>query len=142
MKKLIVSIYIAATVLFGYVKAETIYFDSFQTVIAKNIVKEHERNTSVIFGKVAVKMVNKKAEVTWVTDKEHNIKQFEIQRSANGEAFKTIGIFFSLQDSKEIKIYRFKDELKNVSSKKIRYRIKQVDLNNNHTFSRIINVSI
>lgn len=139
MKKLIALIYIAAaTILFGYAKAETISPANQTTVITK----ENRINASAIFEDVSVKLVNKKAEVSWATDKEQNNKQFEIQRSNDGEEFKTIAIFFTLKDSREIKNYKFKDELKGVSGGKVSYRIKQVDLNDNCTFSKIVNVSI
>ena len=139
MKKLIVLIYIAAaTILFGYAKAETVY--PANQVTAN--VKENKNTASAIFEDVAVKLVNKKAEITWATDKEQNNKQFEIQRSNGGEDFKTIAIFFTLKDSREIKNYKFKDEMKGVAAGKVSYRIKQVDLNNNCTFSKIIDLNI
>jgi len=68
-------------------------------------------------------------------------KQFEIQRS-EGNEFKTIAIFFTLEDSYEIKNYKFKDELKGVAGKKITYRIKQVDTNENFVFSKTVELSI
>ncbi|PVD50512.1 hypothetical protein DC498_19850 [Terrimonas sp.] len=139
MKKLIVLIYIAAaTILFGYAKAETAYPANQVTVNAKDI----KNATSAIFEDVAVKLVNQKAEITWATDKEQNNKQFEIQRSNGGEDFKTIAIFFTLKDSREIKNYRFKDEMKGVSAGKVSYRIKQVDLNDNCTFSKTVEINI
>ncbi|MFT3950345.1 MAG: hypothetical protein QM763_25485 [Agriterribacter sp.] len=139
MKKLIVLIYIAAaTILFGYAKAETTD-PAYQVTVN---AKENKTITSAIFEDVAVKLVNKKAEITWATDKEQNNKQFEIQRSNGGEDFKTIAIFFTLKDSREIKNYKFKDEMKGVSGGKVSYRIKQVDLNDNCTFSKIVEINI
>lgn len=137
MKKLIVLIYIAAaTILFGYAKAETAAPVS-QAVVAKNIEK-----ASGVFEDVSVKMVNSKAEISWATNNEQNNKQFEIQRSNGGEDFKTIAIFFTLKDSRELKNYRFKDELKGVKGGKVSYRIKQVALNDNCTFSKVVDINI
>lgn len=136
MKKLIVLIYIAAaTILFGYAKAEVAPPVN-QTIILA------EKNTVAAFEDVVVKMVNNKAEITWETGSEQNNKQFEVQRSNGTEDFKTIAIFFTLKDSREMKNYKFKDELKGVNGGKVSYRIKQVDLNNNSTFSKIVDINI
>ena len=135
MKKLIVLIYIAAaTILFGYAKAEV-------APPVNQIIILAEKNNA-IFEDVVVKMVNKKAEITWETGDEKNNKQFEVQRSNGIEDFKTIAIFFTLKDSREIRNYKFKDELKGVGGGKVSYRIKQVDLNNNSTFSKIVDINI
>lgn len=139
MKKLIVLIYIAAaTILFGYAKAEVTPSADQKTFV----VKSHKETTFAIFEDVVVKMVNKKAEITWATDKEQDNKQFEIERSNDGGEFKTIAIFFTLKDSREIKNYKFKDELKGVRGGKVRYRIKQVDLKDKYTFSKIVDINI
>lgn len=139
MKKLIVLIYIAAaTILFGYAKAETTQPANQVAVNAK----ENINSTAAIFEEVAVKMVDNKAEVTWATDKEQNNKQFEIQRSNDGQEFKTIAIFFTLKDSRDVKNYKFKDELKGVAGGRVSYRIKQIDISDNCTFSKIVNINI
>jgi hypothetical protein len=135
MKKLIALIYIAAaTILFGYAKAEEVK-QAPVTIIAT-------QHSSEIFEELSVKIINNKAEISWSTANEHNNKQFEIQRSSRGEAFKTIAIFFTLEDSFKTKDYNFKDELKGVSGGKLSYRIKQVDLNNKCAYSKVIDVKI
>lgn len=139
MKKLIVIIYIAAaTILFGYAKAET----KLPAHPITTVVTASNKTNPAIFEDIAVRKVNNKTEITWATDKEQNNKQFEIQRSKDGEEFKTIAIFFTLKDSREIKNYKFKDELKGVGEGKVSYRIKQVDLNNNSTFSKVVDVKL
>ena len=140
MKKLIVLIYIAAaTILFGYAKAETLPAVTPASAVAS---QADMNNGTAIFEDVMVKIVDRKAEITWATDQEQNNKQFEIQRSNGGEAFKTIAIFFTLKDSREIKNYKFKDEMKGVAGGKVSYRIKQVAINNQYTFSKTIDVTL
>ncbi|HRP56671.1 hypothetical protein [Agriterribacter sp.] len=137
MKKLIVLIYIAAvTILFGYAKAGTLNPVVLPSAFIIN-------NTPAIgfpvnFEDLTVKLIENKAEINWSTASEKDNKQFEIQRSADGEDFKTIAIVFTLNDSNTIKNYRFKDDLKGVKGKSLRYRIKQVDTGNGYTFSKAV----
>jgi uncharacterized membrane protein len=138
MKKLIVLIYIAAaTILFGYAKAAPAS-NSLQVTTTKTTVKKVAEN----FDDISVKMINNKAEISWATVKELKSKQFEVQRSEDKEEFKTIAIFFTLEDSYELKNYKFKDELKGVTGKKLSYRVKQVDTNENIIFSKIVEINI
>lgn len=138
MKKLIVLIYIAAaTILFGYAKAAPAS-NSLQVTNAKTIIEKTPAN----FDDISVKMINNKAEISWATVKELKSKQFEVQRSEDKEEFKTIAIFFTLEDSYELKSYKFKDELKGVTGKKLSYRVKQVDINENIIFSKIVEINI
>lgn len=140
MKKLVVLIYIAAaTLLFGYANAESSYGSSVPSDGSK-------WNKAVIdfpvhFESITVKRVNDKAEITWSTLSEKNNKQFEVQRSTDGENFKTIAIVFTLEDSNEIKHYTFKDELKGIKESTIFYRIKQVDTAMGYTYSKTVSPS-
>ncbi|PWT95125.1 MAG: hypothetical protein C5B52_18755, partial [Bacteroidetes bacterium] len=83
-------------------------------------------------------------QLNWVTEAEVKNKQFEIQRSTdNGSEFNTVGLLFSLDaNSNSVKSYQFKDELKGVSAKKIFYRIKQVDLDGNFSYSTVVIVNM
>ena len=135
MKKLIVLIYIAAAAfLFGYAKAGTLHYP----VLAAGIAAEHITSIDfpVSFEDLTVKLAENRAVISWSALTEKNNKQFEIQRSTDGEAFKTIAIIFTLSDNSEVKNYTFRDELKGVKSKKITYRIKQVDTSEHYTFSK------
>ncbi|MFT3702816.1 MAG: hypothetical protein QM802_10615 [Agriterribacter sp.] len=134
MKKLIVLIYIAAaTILFGYAKAEVVHQPATASIIT---------NTPGNFEDISVKLINNKAEITWTTAKELKNKQFEVQRSEGEAEFKTIAIFFTLDDSYELKNYKFKDELKGVTGKRLSYRVKQIDMNENIAFSKIVEITI
>ncbi len=135
MKKLIVLIYIAAAAfLFGYAKAGALHHPAFTTGIAAGHITFIDFPVS--FEDLTVKLADNKAVISWSALTEKNNKQFEIQRSADGEAFKTIAIIFTLSDNSEVKSYTFRDELKGIKSKKIIYRIKQVDTSEHYTFSK------
>ena len=67
MKKLIVLIYIAAaTILFGYAKAEPRTNALPVTIISKTINEKAPAN----FEDISVKMINNKPEINWATGKE------------------------------------------------------------------------
>ena len=136
MKKLIVLIYIAAaTILFGYAKAGAL-----NPIVPASAVINNKSAVDfpVNFEDLTVKLVKNKMEINWSTITEKNNKQFEIQRSTNGADFITIAIVFTLDDSNELKNYKFKDELKGVKGKNLRYRIKQVDTSEGYTFSKAV----
>ncbi|HEX5026419.1 MAG TPA: hypothetical protein VFV68_14160 [Agriterribacter sp.] len=141
MKKLIVLIYIAtATLLFGYVKAGTLNHACQLSCVTVN--NQPAVDFPVNFEDLSVKMIENKVEINWSSVIDQNNKQFEIQRSTGDEPFKTIAIIFTLSDSKDVKNYNFKDDLKGVSSAKVIYRIKQVDTSEGYTFSKWVSLSL
>lgn len=137
MKKFIVLLYITvATLLFGYAKAEG-------NDTRPNPAYDLKKSNTVIefpvqLESVTVKFIGDKAEISWSTLAEKNSKQFEVQRSTDGENYKTIAIVFTLEDSNEIKHYSFKEELKGVKTKKLLYRIKLVDTVEGYTYSKTV----
>ncbi len=141
MKKLIVLIYItAATLLFGYAKAGTV--NGACQLSRADVNKQPVVDIPLNFEDLSVKMVENKVEINWSTVTDQNNKQFEIQRSTDGDPFKTIAIIFTLSDSKDVKTYNFKDDLKGVKSTKVIYRIKQVDTSEGYTFSKWASLSL
>ena len=141
MKKLIVLIYIAfATFLFGYVKAGEIYPCATTTSELEKFSSSFD--CPVHFEDLNVKLINNKAEISWSTLTEKNNKQFEIQRSTDGKNFKTIAIVFTLQDSQEVRNYKFSDGLKGVEERQLSYRIKQVDTGEGFSFSKTVSPEI
>lgn len=135
MKKLIVLIYIAAAAfLFGHARASVLHHPASPAGMAADHITTLDLPAN--FEDLNVKLADNKAVISWSALTEKNNKQFEIQRSTDGESFKTIAIIFTLNDNSEVKSYTFRDELKGVKSKKIIYRIKQVDTSENYTFSK------
>ncbi|MBX2920588.1 MAG: hypothetical protein KF746_00250 [Chitinophagaceae bacterium] len=136
MKKLIVIIYIAAaTILFGYAKADNTHTADHPSIVAETIT---DARSPVQIESLRARFVKKTVEINWSIATEAGNKQFEIQRKADGEDFKTIGIVFTLEDSGASKNYIFKDDLKGVKKKEISYRIKQVSIDEQYSFSNIV----
>lgn len=136
MKKLIVIIYIAAaTILFGYAQADGSPVTDNQPVATATVT---DSLTPVQVEELRARYVKNFVEINWSIATEAGNKQFEIQRKADGEDFKTIGIVFTLDDRQASRSYRFKDDLKGVKKKNISYRIKQVDINEQCSFSNIV----
>jgi hypothetical protein len=78
----------------------------------------------------------------WETVTEKNNLKFEIEKSNDGIDFEKIGEVFSKAlysgNSENLIQYEFID--KYVNEGQFYYRLKQIDLNNNHSFSQIISV--
>jgi len=76
----------------------------------------------------------------WSTATELNNSGFEIQRSAEGNEFATIGFVAGHGTTTEAKNYSFTDA--NLSTGIYSYRLKQVDYNGTYSFSEIVNVDV
>ena len=82
-----------------------------------------------------VKIIDQKTSVKWVTETERNNDFFLIQRSAEGSIWETIGIKKGKLNSLVENSYEYIDEkpLLGISY----YRLKQVDIDGNFTFTPI-----
>lgn len=81
----------------------------------------------------------------WATAFEQNNNYFKIERSLNGTDFFSIGQIKSQGNSSTRQSYSFTDpETKNLIKNitRIFYRIRQVDLDEQHTFSPVIQVNL
>lgn len=103
----------------------------------KNASHGQEKGNSlpVRFENLNATLEDNNVKITWSALTGKSNKQFEIQRSADGGAFKTIAIIFTLDEKSEMKDYTFSDKLKGVQEKKIKYRIKLVDVTEQYAFS-------
>ena len=81
--------------------------------------------------------INKSNRVSleWKVASNETIDQFEIQRSYDGNEFKTIGIVFT-SEKKDREDYMFYETIN--SFDKAMYRLKMIDKNNNVTYSKIL----
>lgn len=78
--------------------------------------------------------------LNWQTTSEQNNNYFEIERSENGNDFTSIGSVISQNgNSVTPQNYSFSDN--NLISNKTYYRLKQVDLTGNYSYSSIISVT-
>ena len=88
----------------------------------------------VVFSGYDVKCNDKGALVSWSTSSELNSSKFEIQRSTNGTDWKTIGTVASAGNSNEQRSYQYLDISGGGSAQ---YRIRQVDLDGEYTYTSI-----
>jgi len=81
--------------------------------------------------------INKSNRVSleWNVAKNETIDQFEIQRSYDGNEFKTIGVVFA-SEKKDREDYMFYETINNFS--KAMYRLKMIDKNNKVSYSKIL----
>ena len=78
---------------------------------------------------------NNKVSLEWKVENNETTDQFEIQRSYNGNDFKTIGVVFA-SDKKDREDYMFYETINNFD--KVMYRLKMIDKNNKVTYSKIL----
>ena len=78
---------------------------------------------------------NNKVSLEWKVASNETIDQFEIQRSYDGNEFKTIGIVFA-SEKKDEEDYMFYETISNFT--KAMYRLKMIDKNNKITYSKIL----
>ncbi len=86
------------------------------------------------------KAVNKNVELDWITAREINTDHFDIERSDDGVHFSKIGTVVSSKNTSAESDYTFTDDqpMNGISY----YRLKQVDIDGNFTYSTIISVKI
>jgi uncharacterized repeat protein (TIGR01451 family) len=114
-----------------------IYFD-FNLPIATNI----EKTVVVILTPLPVNLLSFQAElndavvhVTWKTAMEENLKQFEVQRSANGVDFTTIG---TVQPGQTTYLFTDKEPLAGYNY----YRLKSVDKDGSAKYSTTVLINV
>ncbi|MFL5742916.1 MAG: T9SS type A sorting domain-containing protein [Flavisolibacter sp.] len=72
----------------------------------------------------------------WTTAWEQNSRNFELERSADGQSFKKIGTVSAAQNSNTNKVYSFHD--RDIAQENNYYRLKQVDGGGQFNYSKII----
>lgn len=78
--------------------------------------------------------------LSWVTATELNNHGFEIERSSDRSIWRTVGFVEGKGTTTETQYYSYSDELGNIESSKLYYRLKQVDFNGSFEYSDIIEV--
>jgi Secretion system C-terminal sorting domain len=77
------------------------------------------------------------AVINWATATEINNEWFEIERSTDGKEFTTIALLGGNGTTAEKSNYSFTDKLKNVTASVVYYRLKQIDIDGNFTYSSV-----
>lgn len=84
--------------------------------------------------------VEQAVSLTWGTDQEVNSSHFEVQRSANGLSFQTIGNVPSRQNAESMHTYSWDDQAPAAGLNY--YRLRSVDLDGTFTFTEIVSVAM
>ncbi|MFL5731348.1 MAG: T9SS type A sorting domain-containing protein [Cytophagaceae bacterium] len=88
----------------------------------------------------AVKKSETSADLIWSTATEDNSSKFIIERSADGQTWRTAGQTNASGNSSGIEYYRFTDE--NLSSGTYYYRLQEVDVDGSISYSNVISISL
>jgi plastocyanin len=76
------------------------------------------------------------AKLSWQTDYEQGVQQYEVQRSINGIDFKMVSIVNAIGNSSVTQIYSFEDA--EVNTKIVYYRLKIIESNGSFKYSKIV----
>lgn len=83
-------------------------------------------------------LADKKVQVTWSTSMEYNSKSFDIERSKDGVTFKTVATKSATGNSTSKINYFINDDIADVTSPIVYYRLKQIDVDGKTAFSKIV----
>lgn len=89
----------------------------------------------VKWGDVSIETEQQHLKIVWSTYTEINNERFEVEKSTDGYNWIVAGTVKGSGNSRVHKTYRFNEE---ASQQDIFYRIKQVDLNGNYSYSDIV----
>lgn len=90
----------------------------------------------------AVTLPNKKVKLNWSTSMEINCKDFEIERSIDGNVFNDVAEVAGNGTTYLLHSYSAEDDISSVTNSTIYYRIRQMDLDGNVNYSNILPVKI
>lgn len=79
--------------------------------------------------------------MTWHTASEVNSARFEIERSVDGTAFKTLGSVVARGTSTTASTYTYRDAALPAGTTQLYYRLRQVDLDGTATYSPVRTVA-
>ncbi len=86
--------------------------------------------------------VNNQVNLKWNTATEINNRGFEIERRTDKAKWGVVGFESGNGTTTESKSYAYSDDISNVKSSKIYYRLKQIDLDGTFSYSSEIEVSV
>ncbi len=80
--------------------------------------------------------------VSWTTTDEINASYFEVERSSDGISFISIAQVNASESSNPIHAYSINDQLTNINSNIVYYRLRIVDKDGKYAYSRIVPVKL
>ncbi len=95
-----------------------------------------------IFGSFTGTRVNETVALSWATESESNSDRFEIERSADGSTWTTIGRVAAAGNSSTVLSYRYTDTLSSHEGGSLYYRLKLTDKDGQGTWSGIVSVKM
>lgn len=78
-----------------------------------------------------------KVDLKWTTVSEKNVSHFEVERSVDGANYSQAGLVFAYGNTNENKTYAFPDNITNVRSNIIYYRLRSVDNDGKSEYSQV-----
>jgi hypothetical protein len=81
---------------------------------------------------------SQQALLAWETEGEQNFSHFEIERSANGNSFISVGTKLAVGTAASRQTYQFTDDLSVVNGTAFTYRLKMVDRDSKFKYSNVI----
>lgn len=103
-------------------------------------------NSGIEYASLAATATDNSVIISWVTASEQNNSHFEVERSTDMKAFKTVAMVldgFAATGTSTGKIYKFKEAAGDVKKgKTVYYRLKQVDNDNQVHYSKVMAVQM
>lgn len=93
----------------------------------------------VTFNQFTVNKTGSDVVIAWTTSNEINNNNFEVQRSVDGSNWSSIAVVMGAGNSTNVQQYKYTD--KNVQAATVYYRIRQVDIDGNFSFSAIKSIT-
>lgn len=78
-----------------------------------------------------------KVDLKWITASEKNVSHFEIERSTDGVNYSQAAVMFAYGNTSETKTYTFSNDISNVQSSLIYYRLRSVDIDGKSQLSQV-----
>jgi len=78
-----------------------------------------------------------KVDLKWTTVDERNVSHFEIEKSTDGVNYSQEGLVFAYGNTTEKKNYSFSDDIANVQSNIVYYRLRSLDIDGKSQLSQI-----
>ena len=102
-----------------------------------NYVAPVKGSLPILLNSFTAKKTGNQVILNWSTDMEQDFSHFIVTKSYNGKDYTDAGVLFTDGNSSLRKDYSFKDDLKNVSTGLVYYRLKMVDLDGKYQQSEV-----
>lgn len=119
----------------------TLKFVIIVLVVLIGFKSQAQTNSPVDIKAFQVEVSGDRLLINWSTASEDDANYFEIEKSLNGQDFKTYAMVLGPDPQKSANDYGYFDKI-NKKKSNVSYRIKHVDLNGNTSYSEIRSVQL